>query len=654
MQVFMSPSTLKSERRKKTRNRPPSLVYVELPNGNGGMLRDLSDEGFAVRAMIPLRAGGNTYFAFSLSESVRIEGEGEILWIGENGRVAGVRFTQVSSTARGQIQNWLGEHGEFAEREETAAKPVAPPASTLQQLREEIRSIQMGAESPRGIPEVAAEPIPEVIAAAPEARGGTPSVEGEAPVVLTAPHEDPVLLEITVPLEHADPLENKDSPERTPLPGMTLPGLQAALRGGKRLAHAPEASLGSTAGAALPPVPPAETAPPASEPIRTVPPAESGASDLYATVLRNRAIARAPETRSTTPAPGVPPRRALMQSDAAAPVPLKPAENTPVFPPPRLAPMDLAPIGENTRVEAPPAIPSSMSSGGVSAKPQDGFPSLGYPENDFKSVPPYPALPDISQILIQPPGRRTGYSRSSTVLEPLSSVERLREPHYESWTDRFTLSRAVAIMILLALAGSLYAFHRNVGQSLIWLGEEMGGTQISESLPYAPNEDGSKDPPDGTGANPSNSGSPEVADGETQKHQQGATSDTGVPGENSQGPLSAGKRKALPPVTPLSGLSAPSSSNTGQEQGQAEYSQALEILRGKSSEASQPEVVRLLWISVEKGNLSAELALAEMYWHGQGVARNCDQARILLSAAVRKGSAEARRRLQQLQREGCE
>lgn len=144
MQVFMSLSTVKSERRRKSRNRPPRLVYVELPNGNGGMMRDLSEEGFAVRAMIPLAAGGSTYFAFSLGESIRIEGEGKIVWNEENGRVAGVQFTQIASTAREQILNWLSGPQETPEREEMAGKPVVPPASVLEQLREEIRSIPRG------------------------------------------------------------------------------------------------------------------------------------------------------------------------------------------------------------------------------------------------------------------------------------------------------------------------------------------------------------------------------------------------------------------------------------------------------------------------------------------------------------------------------
>ncbi len=80
----------------------------------------------------------------------------------------------------------------------------------------------------------------------------------------------------------------------------------------------------------------------------------------------------------------------------------------------------------------------------------------------------------------------------------------------------------------------------------------------------------------------------------------------------------------------------------------------MQLLHGKNPTEDTSEAVRLLWISVEKGNPSAELTLAELYWHGEGVARNCDQTRILLSAAARKGNADAQKRLQQFQQEGCE
>ena len=55
MLAFTASMTVHTERRKKLRNRPPRLVYVELESGNGGMMRDLTEGGFALRAMMPLR-----------------------------------------------------------------------------------------------------------------------------------------------------------------------------------------------------------------------------------------------------------------------------------------------------------------------------------------------------------------------------------------------------------------------------------------------------------------------------------------------------------------------------------------------------------------------------------------------------------------------
>ena len=93
---------------------------------------------------------------------------------------------------------------------------------------------------------------------------------------------------------------------------------------------------------------------------------------------------------------------------------------------------------------------------------------------------------------------------------------------------------------------------------------------------------------------------------------------------------------------------------TSADTGQQEYQRAEQILRNGGGEEELPEAVRLLWVAVEKGNNGAEVALAELYRRGQGVPKNCDQARILLSAAARKGSAEAQKHLDELVREGCE
>lgn len=100
--------------------------------------------------------------------------------------------------------------------------------------------------------------------------------------------------------------------------------------------------------------------------------------------------------------------------------------------------------------------------------------------------------------------------------------------------------------------------------------------------------------------------------------------------------------------------SAPSNPPPDQA-GQQEYLSAQDILKNKgSNEANLPEAVRLLWAAVEKGNSSAEISLAELYRAGQGVAKSCDQTRILLTAAAKKGNAEAQKHLDQFLKEGCE
>ena len=96
--------TLDTERRKESRKRPPSLVYVELASANGGMMRDICEEGFAVRVMMPLRIGDSTPFAFSLDASTRFEGSCQVLWVEEEGHVAGMKFTDVSPQLLQQVR----------------------------------------------------------------------------------------------------------------------------------------------------------------------------------------------------------------------------------------------------------------------------------------------------------------------------------------------------------------------------------------------------------------------------------------------------------------------------------------------------------------------------------------------------------------------
>jgi hypothetical protein len=60
-----------------------------------------------------------------------------------------------------------------------------------------------------------------------------------------------------------------------------------------------------------------------------------------------------------------------------------------------------------------------------------------------------------------------------------------------------------------------------------------------------------------------------------------------------------------------------------------------------------------LWSAVQAGNVQAALTLADIYLRGDGVPVNCDQARVLLLVASKKGSAQAVKKLKELDATGC-
>jgi TPR repeat protein len=219
----------------------------------------------------------------------------------------------------------------------------------------------------------------------------------------------------------------------------------------------------------------------------------------------------------------------------------------------------------------------------------------------------------------------------------------------------FTPSRAIALMILITLCVAFSAFHHAVGEGLIWLGEQMGAAQSGQSAASAPGNDGSS-----ALQNPQDPKAPETSSAASET---GNSPSTGTPQQSAnsrpqhnltQGPQPGVTKAVPPPLTPLSEIPSVSGSASSPETGLTEYTKALQLLRSRKGGADVSEAIRLLWISVEKGNSNAELTLAELYWHGEEVVHNCDQTRILLSAAARKGNSDAQKRLQQFRQEGCE
>jgi TPR repeat protein len=66
------------------------------------------------------------------------------------------------------------------------------------------------------------------------------------------------------------------------------------------------------------------------------------------------------------------------------------------------------------------------------------------------------------------------------------------------------------------------------------------------------------------------------------------------------------------------------------------------------------EAATLLWKAVRKQNTTAAVLLSDLYARGDGVPRSCDQARLLLLAAAKRGSPQAAEQLRQLESHGCQ
>ena len=90
------------------------------------------------------------------------------------------------------------------------------------------------------------------------------------------------------------------------------------------------------------------------------------------------------------------------------------------------------------------------------------------------------------------------------------------------------------------------------------------------------------------------------------------------------------------------------------EGGQQELATAERYLYGADGPRDTTEAAKWLWRAVGKQNGTAILLLSELYAKGDGVTRNCDQARLLLMSAVRKKVPDSVTQLRRLELSGCQ
>jgi hypothetical protein len=128
-----------------------------------------------------------------------------------------------------------------------------------------------------------------------------------------------------------------------------------------------------------------------------------------------------------------------------------------------------------------------------------------------------------------------------------------------------------------------------------------------------------------------------------------------APPKQEQAPLKPTARKGEVSPTTHPAADSANPANAAGQSGAAELAVGEKYLNGRSGTARDSrEAASWLWKAVAKKNPTATVLLSDLYLRGDGVAKSCDQARLLLDAAAKTGNAAAAERLRNLPAFGCQ
>jgi hypothetical protein len=133
----------------------------------------------------------------------------------------------------------------------------------------------------------------------------------------------------------------------------------------------------------------------------------------------------------------------------------------------------------------------------------------------------------------------------------------------------------------------------------------------------------------------------------------GPSRDSAEPVRNAASPRAGKTVHGAAQRTPIpeKNLQVEASAGTGAE----ELAVAQRYLNGTNGQGrNSAEAAKWLWKAIAKHNGEATLVLSDLYLKGDGVSKNCDQARVLLDSAAIKGVKNAGERLRHLQAFGCQ
>ena len=248
---------------------------------------------------------------------------------------------------------------------------------------------------------------------------------------------------------------------------------------------------------------------------------------------------------------------------------------------------------------------------------------------------------------------RGDYARAVSY-QPEWRVSESDLPHFaqESGSAPHSLRLYIGIAIALILAGLVY---------MKWHGTPASG-DTSQSAPsrVIPDAPPSAPPP----VTPEPASSRNVLP--TERSTGAATSNPASPPRPSEAGVTERQnqmettRQAQPatarPVPPAIPARSGSSTVASDQGGAEDLATAEKYLNRNHPGAAgdNREAAQWLWKAVGKGNVTATLVLSDLYLRGDGIPKSCDQARLLLDVAARKGKTSAAQRLRNLQAFGCQ
>jgi len=257
------------------------------------------------------------------------------------------------------------------------------------------------------------------------------------------------------------------------------------------------------------------------------------------------------------------------------------------------------------------------------------------PSREYRSVPFQGGVRAEAEAPVPSAWAHLRAASSPGMLDERYAVPLLREdgafvaPRARSvalWRALAVLATAAAIALLLV------AYQHEVGGSLIWLGETLSGkTKASVVTPENKTAPADNNAP---------SSSREIAPA-PQKPEE-------------QSPEEAEARPKKVPEAAVTAENQPARlDNSSTAGGRQESVLEKQVIRDRPETWDSSESVESLWGAVQGGSVSAERSLAERFARGEGVTKNCEQAKVLLRAAANRGSREARLRLYELETQGC-